>query len=356
MADKFWVGGTGTWDSATTTNWSLTAGGGGGAAVPTATDDVKFDASSGAGTCTKAATGLACGSIDMTGSSVTVAWASRTMTCIGGAVAIVKLVAAKCSGAVSFTFTGTVDQTFTSDGYGSIANISRGGASGTTQKLTFLDAVTMSGTLTLSRAKLDLNGFNVTVPTFSSSNALTREFLMGAGTLSMTTGTWETTTTTGMTLTIGTATIAATAALTINCGAGLTLPPVVLTGTALGGGLTLNTASAITSLKAVRPTGGGGFSLTVSQAVTINGQFIVLLDAETSQATLVSSAAGTARTITASGGYVQRGSLSFTDITAAGITPWIARDESVNVSNNTNIVFSGHSKNPSAMELMGVGM
>lgn len=56
MTAKFWVGGTGTWDASTTTNWSLSSGGAGGAAVPTSSDTVTFNASSGAGTCTVATT------------------------------------------------------------------------------------------------------------------------------------------------------------------------------------------------------------------------------------------------------------------------------------------------------------
>jgi hypothetical protein len=47
-ASRFWVGGTGTWDTTTTTHWSATSGGAGGASVPTATDDVTFDANSNA--------------------------------------------------------------------------------------------------------------------------------------------------------------------------------------------------------------------------------------------------------------------------------------------------------------------
>src|SRR3990167_10805710 len=48
MAARFWVGGTGTWDAADTSHWSATSGGGAGASVPTAADDVTFDANSGA--------------------------------------------------------------------------------------------------------------------------------------------------------------------------------------------------------------------------------------------------------------------------------------------------------------------
>jgi fibronectin-binding autotransporter adhesin len=46
MADRYWVGGTGSWNS--TTKWSATSGGASGASVPTASDNAIFDANSGA--------------------------------------------------------------------------------------------------------------------------------------------------------------------------------------------------------------------------------------------------------------------------------------------------------------------
>ena len=47
MATYYWVGGSGTWDTVSTANWSLTSGGAGGAGVPTIVDDVVFDGLSG---------------------------------------------------------------------------------------------------------------------------------------------------------------------------------------------------------------------------------------------------------------------------------------------------------------------
>jgi hypothetical protein len=44
MADRYWVGGTGSWNS--TTKWSTTSGGASGASVPTASDNAIFDANS----------------------------------------------------------------------------------------------------------------------------------------------------------------------------------------------------------------------------------------------------------------------------------------------------------------------
>lgn len=45
-ASRFWVGGTGTWDSSTTTNWAASSGGAGGQSVPGSADSVTFNASS----------------------------------------------------------------------------------------------------------------------------------------------------------------------------------------------------------------------------------------------------------------------------------------------------------------------
>lgn len=53
-ANRFWVGGTGTWDASSTTNWSASTGGASGASAPTTGDNVTFDGSSGGGTVTVA--------------------------------------------------------------------------------------------------------------------------------------------------------------------------------------------------------------------------------------------------------------------------------------------------------------
>lgn len=51
-ASRFWVGGTGTWDSSDTTHWAASSGGAGGQSVPGSSDSVTFDGSSGGGTVT----------------------------------------------------------------------------------------------------------------------------------------------------------------------------------------------------------------------------------------------------------------------------------------------------------------
>lgn len=77
MADRYWVGGTGTWTKTSTTNWSATSGGAGGASAPTATDNVIFDSAT---TYTVTVSGIA-GDIDclsLTVSAGTVTFSSTS--------------------------------------------------------------------------------------------------------------------------------------------------------------------------------------------------------------------------------------------------------------------------------------
>ena len=59
MANRYWVGGTGTWDASSTSHWSSTTGGSSGASAPVAADSVFFNSNSGTGTCTTASGAVA---------------------------------------------------------------------------------------------------------------------------------------------------------------------------------------------------------------------------------------------------------------------------------------------------------
>ena len=66
MADRYWVGGTASWDGTAGTKWAATSGGAGGESVPTSADDVFFDANS-SGTCTVASGNTGAKSVTCTG-------------------------------------------------------------------------------------------------------------------------------------------------------------------------------------------------------------------------------------------------------------------------------------------------
>jgi hypothetical protein len=81
MATYYWVGGTGTWDNATTTSWSSSSGGAGGAGYPVAGDTAIFNSSSGGGTCTLGAN-VTCAVLTMIGYTGTLAYGTNKITII----------------------------------------------------------------------------------------------------------------------------------------------------------------------------------------------------------------------------------------------------------------------------------
>jgi len=100
MANRYWVGGTGDWDATAGSKWALTSGGAGGQAVPNSSDDVFFDANSGANTVTIGSGTAICDSLTMTGFAGTLAFGSNSITCGGsGSNTFV--------GATTYSVTGT---------------------------------------------------------------------------------------------------------------------------------------------------------------------------------------------------------------------------------------------------------
>jgi hypothetical protein len=122
MATRYWVGGTGTWDASSTTNWSASSGGAGGASAPVAADTVIFDSLSGTGTCT-------------TASGATCAIATLNTSTLG---------------------------------------------------LTLGANLTMSGAFTLTLGVLDLGNNTLSCNNFSSNNANTRSIAFGTGNITVT--------------------------------------------------------------------------------------------------------------------------------------------------------------------------
>lgn len=72
MANRYWVGGAGTWNDTNTANWSTSSGGASGASVPGSADVAIFNASSGSGTVTVDSGHSAIGGLTLTGASITV--------------------------------------------------------------------------------------------------------------------------------------------------------------------------------------------------------------------------------------------------------------------------------------------
>lgn len=105
MADRYWVGGTGTWNTTSTTNWSTSSGGASGASVPTAADNVFFDQ---AGTYTVTMTGaLACLDFTVSAGAVTFAQGTTPTLSINGNMSMGTATVWNASGNVTFDSTTT---------------------------------------------------------------------------------------------------------------------------------------------------------------------------------------------------------------------------------------------------------
>lgn len=98
MAVRYWVGGSGTWDTTSTTNWSATSGGAGGASAPTSADSVVINASSGAGTITLGEN-VTVITVNTTGYTGTLNFANYKISLVGTAITVF-------TGATTATYTG----------------------------------------------------------------------------------------------------------------------------------------------------------------------------------------------------------------------------------------------------------
>jgi len=198
MANRFWVGGSATWDGTVGTKWSLTSGGIGGQAVPTSADDVFFDGASGAVTCTVSGTRSA-KSINCTGFTGTLTGTGALN--VSGSVTFVAGMTMTVSGRITFLATGT----FTSGGK-TVADVTVNGAGIT---VTLGDAMTSSEDFIVTAGTFNAAGYNFTASTFDSSGSTARTVTMGSGTWTLTgTGTvWDLATVTNLTFNANTANI-----------------------------------------------------------------------------------------------------------------------------------------------------
>jgi len=159
MANRYWVGGAGTWNTSSTTNWSTSPGGSSGASVPTSSDSVFFDSDSGTPgtiTCTGA---LNCLDFTTSVSGWTITQTSATISVYGNFTLD--------SGTTwslnnQLNFPGSTTQTVITNGVTITGSIVASGSG--TFKLS--SAITCSGSYTSSGTKS--SDFGSTTATFSS--------------------------------------------------------------------------------------------------------------------------------------------------------------------------------------------
>ena len=204
-ATRYWVGNSGSWNSAA--EWSASSGGASGASVPLPQDTVIFDANS----------------ITLAGQTITVNMPRLGADINFSAVAnnpilsfnsVASIIFGSLTLGSNMTISGGQNITFSPRSAVNLINSGRiftnlifidaiGGA------VTIQDAFFSNGSLTLTRGTLTVNNQNVTAIGFGSSNSNTRTLNMGNGiwTLTGVASAWNTSTATNLNLNAGASTI-----------------------------------------------------------------------------------------------------------------------------------------------------
>ena len=336
MADRYWVGGTGSWN-ATTTNWSATNGGAGGASVPTSADDVFFTSLSNATAyVVTLTTAPVCRSVSVVGPAVgNVTIAGAVNWDVYGSFTL-------AATGVTFTYTAAIltfkatTTGFTVTTNGSFLNGTLVNFQGVGGGWTLGSAISNSNSFQILAGTLSTANFNITTNNFVTTGALARTLNLGSS--AITCLLWNALGATNLTVNAGTSTITVTAAAGGFSGGGLTYYNVFKNSNGFNIGDAGNTFNALTNNTV---TVGGTFlcqfagnqtigTLTVNGAGTANGRASI-------QTTV--ALVGTQVTLTV-GSFVTNGNIDFRDINFQGAASPLTVATGGDCGNNTNITLA----------------
>jgi len=193
MADRYWVGGAGQWNTSSTANWSASSGGPSGASRPTAADSVFFDDASGSGagpgTFTVTLTGaLTCLDINITRPNGTLTFAGTgTIACSGSLNANSGAGRVVWSATGLITFNSTSARTITTNGQIFACPWTFNGVGGSWQfQDNFTSASTTTAVVTLTAGTLDFNARTMNFFRFASPGTSVRTITATGATINIT--------------------------------------------------------------------------------------------------------------------------------------------------------------------------
>jgi hypothetical protein len=346
MATRYWVGGSGNWDSTSTANWSASSGGASGASAPTSADDVIFDANSNVGT--GAFTVTAVGGVIASCANFTASGLDGAMTLSLSATSYIDCFGSLTLPASNFTWTGVAGCYIRFRGTGSYTITTNGVTITGTQIATLAagtwtlgSALTTTLTLDLQQGSFNTSNFNVSTQQLLFQLAATRTFNAGSSTITCTSAIPFTYIGSNLTFNAGTSQITCSAAGTTFTGGGLTFYNVSFTSTALGV-VTITGANTFNNLTfAARAASGFGtvlFSTGVTN--TVNGT-LTLGSGTTGIARLqVRSATFSLQTTLSVATLAAMTDIDFRDVVAAGAASPFSGTRIGDCGNNTNITFT----------------
>lgn len=340
MADRYWVGGSGSWNSTNTGNWSATSGGSSGASAPVAGDDVFFDAGSDSGagfTVTVTATGPTVRNLTVSGLDQAMILAGSTAFAVQGSISLpASNFTWSATGALNLTGSAS-SRTILPNGVtiNGLVNFNSASSDWTLQ-----GALTLGSTrnFVLSNGAVNTAGYAVTCQNLSTSGTTTRSLTLGASTVTCGgTAPWDLSATTNLTFSAGTSNIILSRNTNSKtfAGGGLTYNIVSQGGS---GALVISGANTFADIQnPYKSTGAttinftSGVTQTVS-AFTASGEAGRVL-------TIQSTVGGSAATLSKASGTVTVAHCTIKDLTATGGATWVATD-SVDGGGNTGWTFA----------------
>lgn len=331
MADRYWVGGTASWDGTAGTKWATTSGGAGGASVPTSADAVFFTNLS-TGTCTIAAGNTGAASINCTGFTGTLTGTADIT--VSGSVTLVAGMTYTHTGTMTFNATGTL----TTAGK-TFSGVTVNGAGIT---LTLGDALNISTRiLTVTAGTFTTANFNVTANAFSSSNSNVRTINLGSSTFTLSqsgSNPINFADSTNLTFNAGTSQITLSGLFPGFAGGGRTFNNVSFTNiTPTNAPIAMSGANTFNNLTVTPPTANGLIALSFAANQTITGTFTCAGVNGVRRVFIQSNFFRTTRTITVA--TLSATDCDFSDITLAGAASPASPTRAGNCGGNTNITF-----------------
>lgn len=328
MANRYWVGGTGTWNDSSTTNWSATSGGSGGASIPGTSDAVFFDGNSGSGTVTvDTFSTINCGSLTFTGYTGTFAGSSNANINIYGNLTVVAGMTHSYSG--EYIFKGTASITSAGKNLGSIT------VNGAGITVTLSDALTCSD-LTVSNGTFTTNNFNITGTSLALSAGTIN---LGSSTVTLS-GNTNTVDISGGTLNAGTSQITLSGTGPDINGNGKTFYNVTFSSTSLNTA-NISDVNTFNNLTFTGRTSSGIGEVRIFANQTINGTLTVSNSTDATCRTFIkSNVRTTVRTLTCASIASMR-DVDFQAITIAGAASPLSGTRLGDCKGNTGITFVG---------------